>query len=334
MPNAGRRRDLLTGEKIFVASSAKETGGPEALHHLVHELRQLGADAYISYLPLGLSVTKPDRFQHYDAPAAAWQDCASNYILLPENETGLVNQIRHARVGIWWLSVDNYFGRKHQSWFKDWYVRLRRLQTGTRAPLSRLKACDHFAQSEYARMFLHEHGIKGEMLGDALRPEFLQLRFDVTKKRDLIAFNPNKGQKALALLQEAYPGFEFVAIQNMTPEQVADLLLQAKIYVDFGHHPGKDRPPREAAMAGCCVITRRQGSAGNPVDVPLPEKYKLADGPSGIQAFGGLVAEIFKDFSRYQVEFDAYRSSIRREPEEFRQQVARLYQPYRRRVDD
>ena len=36
-----------------------------------------------------------------------------------------------------------------------------------------------------------------------------------------------------------------------------------------------NRIPREAAMCGCCVITNRNGSAANNVDVQIADKYKF-----------------------------------------------------------
>ena len=46
-------------------------------------------------------------------------------------------------------------------------------------------------------------------------------------------------------------------------------------YIDFGPHPGMDRLPREAALAGCVVITNREGAAGFNEDVPLPSEFKF-----------------------------------------------------------
>jgi hypothetical protein len=38
-----------------------------------------------------------------------------------------------------------------------------------------------------------------------------------------------------------------------------------------------DRLPREAALAGCVVITNREGAAANDEDVPLPTRFKFHD---------------------------------------------------------
>jgi hypothetical protein len=61
----------------------------------------------------------------------------------------------------------------------------------------------------------------------------------------------------------------------MTDEEVTSLLRRSRAYVDFGPHPGMDRLPREAALAGCVVITNREGAAAYDEDLPLPSMYKF-----------------------------------------------------------
>jgi len=63
----------------------------------------------------------------------------------------------------------------------------------------------------------------------------------------------------------------------MPREEVIKLLQKAKVYIDFDYHPRKDRLPREAAILGCCVITRKRGSAKFFEDVPIPDEYKFED---------------------------------------------------------
>jgi len=62
---------------------------------------------------------------------------------------------------------------------------------------------------------------------------------------------------------------------RISPEEVTTLLHRAKIYIDFGPHPGMDRLPREAAIANCIVITNRSGAARYEEDVPIPSIYKV-----------------------------------------------------------
>ena len=64
--------------------------------------------------------------------------------------------------------------------------------------------------------------------------------------------------------------------ERLSGEEVVALLRRAKVYVDFGPHPGMDRLPREAALAGCVVLTNREGAAAFDEDVPLPKEHKFS----------------------------------------------------------
>ena len=142
----------------------------------------------------------------------------------------------------------------------------------------------------------------------------------------MIIYNPEKGRRHTERLRAANPDLDFIPVRNMTPQQVKELLAGAKLYIDFGHHPGKDRLPREAAMAGCCIITGRRGAAGNHVDIPIPEDYKLDEGRRDFpQAFRALATSIFDNFARHSRSFDGYREGIRNEPAEFERQVRAIF---------
>jgi hypothetical protein len=317
----------VSESKVIVCCPHAITGGPELLHQLVHELRYLGRDAYIAYYPFEQTFDCPQPYKKYNAPQSALIDSSDTFILVPESATWILRRIKQARKGVWWLSVDNYFPVLRQSTLRDAYYRIRARLRG-RMPLGKMHGNVHFTQSQYAEEFLGKAGISSTPLTDYLGSDHLvQSPSCGTKtKEDMIAFNPKKGQKQTKALMKAYPTMQFVPLQNMTPKQVADLLACAKVYVDFGHHPGKDRPPREAAMAGCCVITGRRGSARYQEDVPIPDKYKLDDRRAGhVKALGKLVDEIFDDFESHAKDFDEYRSQIRNEPTVFKKQVMEIF---------
>ncbi|KAL3809235.1 hypothetical protein ACHAXA_005283 [Cyclostephanos tholiformis] len=61
-------------------------------------------------------------------------------------------------------------------------------------------------------------------------------------------------------------------------------------YIDFGPHPGMDRLPREAALAGCIVITNREGAAAHDEDVPLPQEFKFRT--FDVEALHALLGDI------------------------------------------
>jgi hypothetical protein len=278
--------------KLQVACPAYTvTGGPEALHQLVHVARGLGIDARIVYLSKDPDSSRPltaDPFRIYDLKIDEQIDDSRDVVLVvPETETQLLPRFRRLRKAIWWLSVDNYHvaaanlhdsGRRRR-WWKSWQwwkrpMRAFDLQLPDRTVV-------HLAQSEYARAFLQAHGLdKVCMLTDYLRDDFLvqvrRVTVDKKPRPPRVAYNPKKGFETTQLLSQRAGGdLEFVPIQNMSPGQVIDLLCSSAVYMDFGHHPGRDRIPREAAACGCCVLTGRKGAAANPIDIPIPDDFKL-----------------------------------------------------------
>ena len=313
-------------QKIIVCCSHSVTGGPELLHQLVHELREIGRDAHITYYPFEETFDCPEPYKKYNAPQGPLIDNADTFVLIPESATWLLKHLKNAKIGVWWLSVDNYC-KQHKSPLKSAYYRYRSLLTG-RVPLFKMRGLLHFTQSHYAKIYLTKAKITSAPLTDYLSIEHLQQPFSWTikTKEDIIAFNPKKGMRQTRSLMNAYPKTKFVPIENMTQIQVSELLGRAKIYVDFGHHPGKDRIPREAAMAGCCIITGQRGAARYHEDVPIPNKYKLDDSREEyVNEFGELVDQVFSNFNSHAKDFDEYRTHILEEPMHFKNQVIDIF---------
>lgn len=316
--------------RVVVFSPAITTGGPELLHQLVDSLRQRGVDAHICYYPLGRQLKTPERYRSYDVSPVDFIDDAGTYFIVPETATWLTRSVRRGRVSVWWLSVDNHYGIPWAPDLRTIYHKLRHLLLH-KVAMHALRRHEHFHQSEYARLFLEHRGMRSLPLSDYLGRQHVENTPDVSMKQNIIAYNPKKGFETTRRLRARFPQFDFAAIENMTEQQVSDLLSRSKIYIDFGSHPGKDRIPREAAMAGCCVITGRRGSAANPVDVPIPEKYKIPETASDFYArFEMLVMGIFSDFETASGDFDAYRDRTRQERAVFEGEVSNLAESVRR----
>ena len=111
----------------------------------------------------------------------------------------------------------------------------------------------------------------------------------------------------------------------MTREQVVDLLSQAKVYVDFGGHPGKDRIPREACVSGACIITNMSGSAFYYNDVPIPDEYKFDEKESSLDDVICKIQECIDDYESRVKDFDYYRSCIKGEQDVFIEDVKQLF---------
>ena len=100
----------------------------------------------------------------------------------------------------------------------------------------------------------------------------------------------------------------------------------AKVYVDFGNHPGKDRIPREAAISGCCVITGMHGAAKFHEDVPIPNKYKVDDLEDlDVSHVRDLILDIFEHYDERIDDFEEYRTMIRGEKEKFIKDAMNLF---------
>lgn len=310
--------------RIVVLSPTSTTGGPELLHQLVDSLRRKGADAHICYFPFDEPAETPQRYRAYEIDIVDFHDDPATLFVVPEASTWLVRHIRAGSIAIWWMSVDNHFGPAWSTDLRTNYYKLKHLLL-RRTPLFRLRKHVHLHQSEYARLFLARRGVTSQPLSDYLGRRHLDDAADLSLKQDIIAYNPRKGFETTRRLQRRFPRFAFVPIEDMTEQEVSDLLSTAKVYIDFGAHPGKDRLPREAAMAGCCVITGRRGSAGNPVDIPILKKYKIPeDAPDFFQRFEPLADFILANYQLASADFDAYRERIRHEPERFEAEVSNM----------
>lgn len=308
---------------IYILSPANfATGGTELLHQFGSQIIALGADACMAYLNAMPSASPVhERFHGYNVPYTTDLKiiCSSDVVIFPEIYTNLVTRMPARIKAVWWLSVGNYKPRHAlRKRMVDWFRGRQELD------LTKLEV-RHYAQSDYAREFIVENGARfSGYLSDYLAADFIfgANQVDMSAKRNIIAYNPKKGLEFTQQVMDAAPNFEFVPIQGMTPAQVADLLAAAKVYIDFGSHPGKDRIPREAAIMGCCVLVGAMGSAANAKDVPIPSRFKFAMSSFDVANVVHNIEQCLKSFDVISLEFDPYRQMIRHEERDFRAQVA------------
>ncbi len=139
----------------------------------------------------------------------------------------------------------------------------------------------HFVQSYYAFDY-----VKGTLsipasrlfyLSDYLNTVSLNIAGD-NQRDDIVLFNPRKGyERTSELIKSSDYCIKWQALSGLVPEDIPKVLQRAKVYIDFGNHPGKDRFPREAVLCGCRVITGRKGAASNNKDVPISDNLKVSD---------------------------------------------------------
>ncbi len=302
------------------------TGGPELLHQLVDKLRENGKPAYILYYPFENTFNIPDAYEHYNVEQIKKEKCIDGIVIFPEERTNFIDMFDGLDIYIWWLSVDSYFGKSSRTNGKSYYKYIKRLLNGRSKPIWVLKKYKHLVQSEYARLFLKKYGVGSAYLTDYLNEAHFGHVADESLKKNKIAYNPKKGYKITSRLIAENPEIDFVPLQNMTSAEVAEVLRESKLYIDFGSHPGKDRFPREAAMAGCCIITGVAGSAANNVDIPISAIYKLNDKRSDFsESFKNIVNGIFDDYATHSSNFNNYREKIKLERSKFESQVKEIF---------
>lgn len=330
--------------KIYVlAPAGKATGGVELSHQLVDYLNRNGCEAYIVYVNGNSIIPQaevPDVYRKYQISTSDFiEDAPDNMLILPEIYFDYIYRYRAIRIGCWWMSVDNHYYsaclgdmlRFYRRW-KDKAFTLYRYLKGEihfRNSLSDLRGQSdrivHLYQSVYAQQHLYSIGMKTVLpLSDYINPELFAVR--KVEKEDLVLFNPKKGGKYVDKLKKHLPGVQFIPLMGLSREELNALFDRAKVYVDFGAFPGKDRIPREAVIHGCCLITGRFGASAFYEDVPVPEKYKFEmeyAAPWG--RISTLIRDVFDNYGKHFKAGDFMRERIMGEQETFYREAKALF---------
>lgn len=350
---------IYKNTKIYVLCPPNvATGGPELLHQLVFYLiNNLNLNAYMYYLPNNLSDPIHKEYKVYNNPfVRKIDDSKINLLIIPEvyDYIMLSKSYKHIRKALWWLSVDNFKISKLAKeqkiiYFLMFLIRVinKIFKISMGRPLIDLylftyKYCSkksnenfkddlrfidyHLAQSHYAQNYLRNLGFKNVFfLSDFLNLEFLKEKFTYSQKEDLVVFNYQKTSRITYKLIKSAPDITFIAIKNMTRREVIETLKKAKVYIDFGPHPGKDRIPREAAVLGCCVITGKRGSAAYSEDIPIPEVYKFEDKKDNIPKIIEKIKDCLENYEERIKDFEYYREIIKKEPHKFISDLRKIF---------
>ncbi len=322
------------------AVEGRRTGGPELLHQLAFVLNSIGVGAKMVYVKnsFPIEITRADIIDEYACYCSETEadlsviDSEENMVVVPEILYEALDDIHYATKVAWWLSVDGYKDiLKDKYGFSDEdFSEISKLDYyGFRSR----EDVFHLAQSYYAIDFLKSAlGVSGDRidyLSDYINDSYLQVKPEElqVERKNMVLFNPKKGGWRLKkLIDETKEDILWVPLENLTKEKMRLHMMLAKVYVDFGNHPGKDRIPREAAISGCCVITGRQGAAAYHEDVPIPERYKIDDAKDvDVETVRNLILDIFEHYEERTKDFEDYRTMIRGEKEKFVTDVMRLF---------
>ena len=315
---------------IYVVAPANvATGGPELLHQLAFKLRKRNLDARMYYLGDWDNCPVHDNYREYNIPwCTTVEDQHINVLITPETMTDIIENFENLRKVIWWQSVDNHFFTlpRKKSMINSWLLNYLKTQNYLFLKQNVRRADFHLAQSAYALNFLKKrkfHNVR--LLGDYLHAEFLSTNALPSNKEDIVLFNPRKGRKFTQRLIDMNPDITFVPLQNLSRSEAMLLMRRAKLYIDFGFHPGKDRMPREAAHLNCCVLVGRLGSAANHYDVPIPREYKFKVKRGSAHEISKTIKDILRNYDTKVYDFNEYRDTILQEEERFEQDCRQVF---------
>jgi hypothetical protein len=301
-----------------------KTGGPEALHQLAHAIARHGGLArlvyYGPYSRLEIegdrvrcdtaSSPMPAHFAQYAPPVLHETRLTPHtLIVFPEPLSQLAATEAGYQRALWWLSLDNAMAQNPA------------LAEGDGRAVFADPRLLHFHQSDYAARFLRENGAAHYLpLSDYTDPQFIHRSLvtednpPIADRAQIVCFFPNKGADLAARFLEDATSLrqriDFVPIRDMTKAQVRATLFGARIYIDFGHHPGKDRVPREAAIAGAVVLLHAAGAARCFPDHPLPDAYRFTEADIASGALHSRVAAILDNPTPHFAAQRGYRQAI------------------------
>lgn len=296
------------------------SGGAESLHNLVVQMGRVGLNAELVYFP-NFGLSGPDclhYFEDYRLTPVELEDQRGNLIIFPEILCMQALKIQNAQAAIWWLSVDNFLRVRYDNFWDHWRyfksaLRGERPFGGVRA-LGQLR---HFSKCRYDEIFLGEHNIAYERITGPVNTRYIEHSMSSQAaqreaKKDVILYSPETPTFIVEWVRKELPSTLLVRMHGYSIDEMIRLYTGAKVFMDFGRHPGQERMPREAALLGCCVITGLRGSASNDEDVPLPLSYKIKDtAPLEKEVFKknllSLVARILYNFNDCHSEQTGYR---------------------------
>ncbi|NYD40503.1 hypothetical protein [Nocardioides panaciterrulae] len=315
------------------------TGGPEALHQLVHTLREQDIAAYLVPTEWSRSERRVPEYRSYDAPEAQEVvDHADNCVVVPERLVGQLRESRNAQKFCWWLSIDNArifqaeraYRQKRAYRSDPGFANFMRRWLGHRTPalewrIRGLGAVQHLTQSQYAWSYLNS---RFDILPSALSDYTPLVSIGTPRRADrvVISFNPAKGGEYVEGVKSLLAGtIEWVAIEGMSTEEVHGALGRSDIYLDLGHQPGKDRLPREAAAAGAVVVLMRRGAGAYSQDTPIPAEHKVNPNGDISRNAADVLLSLQSNLAAARHAQSQYRKSVAAEREVFRREVMAIF---------
>jgi len=280
------------------------TGGPEAIHQFISELnKQPGIHARVWYWD-AYGDPCPDEYKKYGCEYVTRLPDDYDVLIFPEIWAACVGDYPRGIKCIHWLGIDAY------------PIRTPREKLGSFLGDVNIV---HIAQSEYAKDFLKKLGVKYLFkCTDTLNDDFYE-EYEEEERSDTILYNPAKATDFQRRLMAECSDMTFKPIKGMTRAEVINAMRHAKLYLDFGEFPGRERIPREAGLCGCCLITSKIGSAAYDGDFAHDYKFESKDGH--IWAIKHKIQYVLEHYEECSKDFGRFREQLKNDRENVPEQV-------------
>lgn len=315
------------------------SGGPEDLHQMALALKERGKEVFMHYLNYNkekFSSPVHKEYEHYGIPyREEIENSNKNIMIFPETFSIFIWEKKYSKIQkvIWWLSVSNFF-TSLKAWeenFKENPPKLKHRLLG-RIKLPSFKnvkkaKVSHLAHSHFSVDFLQKNNIPiiGKISG-YMEGMFTTGENYTSQKKDIVTYNAVKNKDFLENIKKLTPDIHWLPMINMTLDEVANCMKSAKVYVDFGHHPGREKMPREACLLDCCLIIGKEGSAAYKEDIPIKDEYHFEKTEQNIP----LIIEKIRDcLAHYDIkikDFGSYKSELLEERKVFYEKINQIFE--------
>ncbi|GGF17112.1 hypothetical protein [Flavobacterium limi] len=312
----------------IICPPKKATGGPEALHQLGYILNTLGYNARMLYSKYKKDPVHPF-YKNYNVPyVTRVKDSIDNVIIIPESMTNLIAKYPLSQKKVWWLSLDFYemlmnSREKKKNWIRQLIVPFKH----TEYRFEPNPTVSHWYQSQRTKEFLLTKKLDNEIayLCDYVTELFFDNLPEAFTKEDIITYNPKKGLDKIEKYMTLLPQYTWKPLSGMSREEMRDTLRKAKLHIDFGYFPGRDKIPREALVSGVCLLTGRDGTSGFKEDLGIPEKYKLHENEMQPEKVIALINHLMNNYDEAFSEFLDFRTFVLNEKNSMIESTQKLF---------
>lgn len=323
---------------FYIACPANfASGGPEDLHQLASELKSHGFRVFMHYFEYKKRIfpTPVDKeYDHFKLPySEKIINEPNNVLILPETKCIFLWKKKYNKIQkvIWWLSVTNFFltleKRKKYLQEKNKNILKRLYKDQTIPTLEKVRKTDafHIAHSYFSLDFLKQNhfNILGQ-IQDYMDNIFYKTDEIKCYKKDIVIYNGMKNGEFLEKIKSQSTDLKWLEMKNMTLSEIADCMKKAKVYVDFGYHPGKEKMPREACLLDCCLIIGKEGSARFKEDMPIKDEYHFEKEEYNIPSIINIIKDCLLNYDNRVKDFLDYKNVLLKEKETFSADVKKV----------